>query len=221
MSEPDDIAANVAAVRARIADAASRAGRPVDDITLVAAVKTVSWTRVATAIRAGVHDIGENRAQELLGKAPDLEHQAPAHRWHFIGPLQRNKVRALAPWVSLWHSVDRESLGEEIARRAARASVLVEVNVGGESSKAGCAPHDAPSLVDRLRETGLDVQGLMTIPPMGGDPRRWFASLAELAARLELRELSMGMTEDFEIAIEEGATIVRVGRALFGARPTP
>ena len=221
MREPDDIAANVAAVRARMADAASKAGRPVDDITLVAAVKTVPWTRVATAIRAGVHHIGENRAQELLEKAPDLEHQAPPHRWHFIGPLQRNKVRALAPWISLWHSVDRESLGAEIARRAARASVLVEVNVGGETSKAGCAPDDAPALVDRLREMELDVQGLMTIPPMYGDPRRWFASLSELAARLELRHLSMGMTEDFEIAIEEGATIVRVGRALFGRRPAP
>jgi PLP dependent protein len=214
-----DIAANVAAVSARIADAARRVGREPTDVMLVAAVKTVPTERVAEAIRAGVVELGENRAQELLENAPALEHGLPSHRWHFIGALQRNKVRALAPWVSLWQSVDRESLGAEIARRAPGAAVLVEVNLGDEASKAGCAPAETSALVGRLSELGLDVRGLMTVPPISSEPRRWFATLAELSARLGLPHLSMGMTEDFEVAIEEGATIVRVGRALFGARP--
>jgi PLP dependent protein len=217
-AEPD-VQANVAAVRARIADAAKRAGRDPTDVTLVAAVKTVATERVAAAIRAGLLELGENRAQELLEKAPALEHGLPPHRWHFIGALQRNKVRGLAPWVSLWQSVDRESLGAEIARRAPGAAVLVEVNLGDEASKAGCAPTETSALVERLSELGLEIRGLMTVPPISAEPRRWFAMLAELGARLGLPHLSMGMTEDFEIAIEEGATIVRVGRALFGARP--
>ena len=216
--EPD-VAANVAAVHARIADAARRAGREPTDVTLVAAVKTVPTERVAAAIRAGVVELGENRAQELLEKAPALEHGLPSHRWHFIGSLQRNKVRGLAPWVSLWQSVDRESLGAEIARRAPGAAVLVEVNLGDEASKAGCAPAETGALIERLSELGLDVRGLMTVPPISAEPRRWFATLADLCARLALPHLSMGMTDDFEVAIEEGATIVRVGRALFGARP--
>ena len=215
-----DIAANVAAVRQRIADAAARVGRDPSTVTLVAATKTVSADRVREVIRAGVTDVGENRAQELLEKAPVLEHGAPSLHWHFIGALQRNKVRALAPWVSLWHSVDRRELGVEIARRAPGASVLVEVNLGNEVSKAGCAPSDAPRLLDQLADAGLVVAGLMTVPPRGDDPRRWFASLAALGAQLGVRQLSMGMTDDFEVAVEEGATLVRVGRALFGPRPT-
>jgi len=215
---PPDIAANVAAVRARIAEAAARAGRQADDVTLLAAAKTMPAAHIAAVLHAGVTDIGENRAQELLEKASALEREIPAPHWHFIGPLQRNKVRALAPWVSMWHSIDREALGAEVARRAPGASVLVEVNLGNEESKAGCSPDDAAALAERLTELGLSVEGLMTVPPMDEQPRRWFAALAELGARLGVRQLSMGMTGDFEIAIEEGATIVRVGRALFGER---
>ena len=117
------------------------------------------------------------------------------------------------------HSVDRLTLGEAIARRAPGARVLVEVNLGEEPQKGGCRPEALAGLVERLRADGLDVAGLMTVPPHDGDPRRWFAALRDLAAALELAELSMGMTDDFEVAVEEGATVVRVGRALFGPRP--
>ncbi len=158
-------------------------------------------------------DVGENRFQELLAKTA-----LRGANWHFLGQLQRNKVRQLAPWVACWQSVDRAELGTEIARRAPGARVLVEVNVGEEPQKGGCAPAGVPALVDALRAAGLDVAGLMTVPPHGDEPRRWFARLREQAVALELAELSMGMTDDYEIAVEEGATMVRVGRALFGSR---
>ncbi len=214
-----DIAANVTVVQGRIVDAARRAGRDPAAITLVAAAKTMSSEQVRAVIDAGVLDIGENRAQELLAKAPALADNPVALRWHFIGSLQRNKVKSLSPWVTLWQSVDREPLGAEIARHAPGAHVLVEVNLDGEPTKAGCAPGDAARLVDALAGHGLVVDGLMAVPPAVSEPRPWFAILADLAARVGVRELSMGMTQDFEVAIEEGATIVRVGRALFGERP--
>jgi pyridoxal phosphate enzyme (YggS family) len=211
-------ARRVEAVRERIAAAARRADRDPAGVTLVAATKTVAASLIAEVLAAGVTDIGENRAQELLAKAPDLARAPGPPRWHFVGRLQRNKVAGLAPWVSLWQSVDRAALGSAIARRAPGAEVLVEVNVGDEVQKGGCAPAEAEALVDALRYEGLAVQGLMTVHPQTGDPRRWFASLRALGARLGLRELSMGMSDDFDIAVEEGATMVRVGRALFGER---
>ena len=209
-----DVAARVDEIRTRIAAAAARAGRDPATVTLVAATKTVDPARVQEVIDAGVADVGENRAQELLAKT-----DVTGARWHFLGQLQRNKVRTLAPWVACWQSVDRAELGAEIARRAPGARVLVEVNLGEEPQKGGCLPDALPALVERLRSDGLDVAGLMTVPPHDGDPRRWFAALRGHAATLELPELSMGMTEDFEVAVEEGATTVRVGRALFGDRP--
>ncbi|MEX0664607.1 MAG: YggS family pyridoxal phosphate-dependent enzyme [Acidimicrobiia bacterium] len=212
------VEANVASVRARIADAARRSGRDPAEVTLVAATKTVPVEVLAALVAAGVDDLGENRAQELLAKASVLADESVRPRWHFIGALQRNKVRALAPWVDLWQSVDRELVGIAVARQAPGAHALVEVNLGDEPTKAGCARGEVPRLVDVLRELGLSVDGLMTVPPAGSDPRRWFASLADLAARVEVPDLSMGMSEDFEVAVEEGATIVRVGRALFGPR---
>ena len=215
-----DLAVNVSNVRARIDAAARRAGRDPRDITLVAATKTVPVDVVAAALAAGVVDLGENRAQELLAKAPVLAGSSPPPRWHFIGSLQRNKVRNLAPWVSLWQSVDREPLGAEIARHAPDAHVLVEVNLDREPTKAGCAPDEVPALVDTLVGLGLAVEGLMAVPPATSEARPWFQALAELGARVGVRDLSMGMTHDFEVAIEEGATIVRVGRALFGPRQT-
>jgi pyridoxal phosphate enzyme (YggS family) len=207
------VADRVGEVRDRIATAAARAGRDPASITLVAATKTVDVARVQQVVDAGVIDVGENRAQELLSKT-----SVQGARWHFLGQLQRNKVRQLAPWVRCWQSVDRPELGAEIARRAAGARVLVEVNVGEEPQKGGCVPGDVPALVDALRAEGLDVAGLMAVPPHGDDPRRWFTQLREQGAALGLAELSMGMTDDFEVAVEEGATIVRVGRALFGPR---
>lgn len=207
------IAANVEVVRGRIAAAAARSGRDPSTVTVVAATKTMPAARVAEVIAAGVPDVGENRAQELLDKVA-----VAGARWHFLGQLQRNKVRQLAPWVACWQSVDRTDLGLEIARRAPGARVLVQVNLGEEPQKGGCPPQDAPPLVDGLRAAGLDVAGLMTVPPHDGEPRRWFARLRELAEGLGLAELSMGMTEDYDVAVEEGATVVRIGRAIFGAR---
>lgn len=207
------VAGQVTEVREQIAAAASRAGRDPASVTLVAATKTVTPALVAEVIAAGVPDVGENRAQELLAKTA-----VAGARWHFLGQLQRNKVRALAPWVSCWQSVDRVELGLEIAHRAPGARVLVQVNLGEEPQKGGCRPAAVGPLVEALAGAGLDVAGLMTVPPHDGEPRRWFARLRELAGGLGLTELSMGMTEDYAVAVEEGATLVRVGRALFGAR---
>jgi pyridoxal phosphate enzyme (YggS family) len=218
--EPDaGVVAAVRSVRARIADAARRAGRDPASVTLVAATKTMPVSVVRAALAAGVIDVGENRAQELLAKAPECI-DFPA-RWHFLGQLQRNKVRTLAPHVAWWHTVDRTSLGEEIARRAPGARVLIEVNLGREPQKGGCDPDEVDALVDRLTGLGLAVGGLMTVPPRDGEPRRWFAELRARAEQLGLAELSMGMSDDFEVAVEEGATMVRVGRALFGERADP
>ena len=209
----------VADVRRRLALATRRAGRPEGSVRLVAVTKGVDVDRIEEVLTAGVGDLGESRAQELLAKAPDLAPYAPA--WHFVGRLQRNKVPGLAPHVTLWHSVDRLEAGEVIARRQPHGRVLVEVNTSQEPQKGGCQPDDAPALVDALRGRGLAVEGLMTVPAAGHDPRPAFASLRELAGRLDLDELSMGMSDDFEVAVEEGATMVRLGRALFGPRPAP
>jgi PLP dependent protein len=213
------LAAALDEVRERIAAAADRAGRDPAEVALVAASKTVPAELVAEAVALGVTDVGENRAQELVDKADALAGVTPTPvHWHFLGRLQRNKVRRLASRLTWWQSVDREELGSTIARHAPEARVLVEVNLAGEPQKGGCAPSEAGPLADALRRLGLRVEGLMTIPPQDDDPRRWFAALRNLAADLELRQLSMGMTDDYEVAVEEGATMVRVGRALFGPR---
>jgi PLP dependent protein len=214
-----ELAAALDEVRERIAAAAGRAGRDPADVTLVAASKTVPAPVVAEVVALGVTDVGENRAQELVAKSDALVGVAERPvRWHFLGRLQRNKVRSLASRVAWWQSVDREALGSTISRHAPEARVLLEVNIAGEPQKGGCAPSEAGPLTDALRGLGLRVEGLMTIPPQDDDPRRWFAALRHLGADLELRHLSMGMTDDYEIAVEEGATMVRVGRALFGPR---
>ncbi len=213
------IADALAEVNDKVRAAARRAGRDPAAVTLIGASKTVPAERIAEALDAGLTDLGENRAQELLAKAPVLAARPAPPRWHFVGRLQRNKVAGLAPWVCCWHSVDRLPLGEAIARRAPGARVLVEVNLGEEATKGGCAPGEVTPLVEALRALGLDVDGLMTVAPQNGDARGWFAALRELGARQGLPELSMGMSADFEAAIEEGATMVRVGRAIFGTRP--
>jgi len=216
-----DIAARLTEVRRRITDAARAAGRAPEDVQLVAVSKEVAADAVIAALSAGQRDFGENRAQELLAKVDRLE-AAPiagtAPVWHFIGRLQRNKVKAIAPSVALWHSVDRPELGTEIARHAPGAHVLVQVNVAGEDRKGGCPPGELTPLVELLRDLGLAVDGLMTVPPLVGDPRPHFAALRELAVQLDMAVLSMGMSGDFEAAIGEGSTLVRVGRAVFGPR---
>ncbi|HZJ27896.1 MAG TPA: YggS family pyridoxal phosphate-dependent enzyme [Acidimicrobiia bacterium] len=219
MSVPvPDVAANLSAVRARITAAAHRSGRDPCEVTLVGATKTVPPALLRRALAAGLVDLGENRAQELLGKAPGLAGADPPPSWHFLGRLQRNKVAALARWVTLWHAIDRIELGVVLARRAPGARLLVSVNIGGEPQKGGCSPASVPGLVDELHELGLGVAGLMTVPPQDHDPRPYFAAVRDIGARLALEELSMGMSQDYEMAIDEGATIVRVGRAIFGER---
>jgi pyridoxal phosphate enzyme (YggS family) len=212
----DAIRARVAAVRARIDAAARRAGRDPVTVRLVAATKTQPVAAVRAVVTAGVVDVGENRAQELVAKAPALADTDVV--WHFIGRLQRNKLNQLAPWVRWWQSVDRPELVDALGRRAPGARLLIEVNVAGEAQKGGCAPADTPALVERARTGGLEPVGLMTLAPATGDPRPVFAALRDLGGRVGLAELSMGMTGDFEAAIAEGATIVRVGTALFGPR---
>jgi len=215
------ITERVVEVQARVDSSTLASGRTLGSVKLIAATKTVPVAKILTAIKAGITDLGENRAQELTTKAPEVAAHSEVH-WHFIGSLQRNKVKVLAPWVTLWHSIDRIELGETIARFAPKARVLIEVNVAAEPNKSGCQVTEAPSLVDALRDQGLVVAGLMAIPPPRSnesDPIRHFAALRILAESLELTELSMGMTDDYELAISEGATMVRVGRGLFGDRP--
>lgn len=209
-------------VRGRIASAAPDPAR----LRLVAVTKGFDVDVVRAALAAGLVDLGESYVQELVAKATAIEDdvaagESPASRWHAIGRLQRNKVRKAAPFVALWHSVDRLSLGAEIARWAPGATVLVQVNTSGEDAKGGCAPPMAAGLVDGLVDLGLDVQGLMTIAPEGPPEaaRPAFAAARELRDRLGLSELSMGMTGDLEVALSEGATFVRVGSGLFGPRP--
>jgi len=211
------IAKRWAEVDDRVEAAAQRSGRDRQDVRVVAATKTVALDPIRELLAAGCADLGENRAQELLAKAPELADE-PGLTWHFIGPVQRNKVNGLASWVTWWHTVDRPALVTALGSRVPGAAVLLEVNLAGEPQKAGCEPATVGRLADTARAAGLDVVGLMAIPPHPGDPRRWFAALADLAADEGLAELSMGMSEDYEVAIEEGATIVRLGRVLFGPR---
>ena len=200
----------------------SRAGG--DRVKVVAVTKGFGPDAVAAAMEADLVDVGENYAQELLSKAGDLSaHADTAHQplWHFIGRLQRNKIRKIAGLVHLWQSVDRPELATEIARWAPGAGVLVQVDIAGIGGRGGCPPESTAGLVKRCREAGLEVAGLMAIGAPGPPEhtRSGFRLLASQAADLGLAELSMGMTADLEVAVEEGATMVRVGTALFGPRP--
>jgi pyridoxal phosphate enzyme (YggS family) len=223
---PDVIAANVAAVRARIEAAAHRAGRDPASVTLIAVSKTFPAEAVAAAIAAGIRDIGENRVQEAETKRPAVEATgaAPA-RWHLIGHLQSNKVKPALHTFDILHSVDAPRLAETISRHAsAPVDILLEVNVAGEASKYGLSPDAVAAALERIRALpNLNPCGLMTVAPAVDDPeqvRPVFHRLRELRDALGLAELSMGMTHDFEVAVEEGATMVRVGRAIFGMRHT-
>jgi PLP dependent protein len=210
--DPGAVAANVAAVRERI----RRAGGV--DVRLVAVTKTFPAEAISAALAAGCDAIGENKAQELVAKVREL-HEAP--EIHFIGRLQRNKVRQLAPLVAVYESVDRESLAQEIAVRAPAARVLVQVNATGEEDKCGVPLGEAPALVERCRELGLRVEGLMTVGPTVGGPdaaRPAFRAVRALCTELGLATCSMGMSDDLEVAVEEGSTEVRIGSALFGSR---
>lgn len=178
---------------------------------------------VLAALDAGLSDIGENYANELVAKAAELgdETSTPSPvRWHFLGAIQRNKVARLAPVVGMWQSVSRVEEGERIARYAPGAAVLVEVETTGLSGRNGCPPDGVRALVPRLLDTGLDVRGLMTVAAPGPESASAaFATVRSLADELELEERSMGMTDDLEAAVAAGTTMVRIGRALFGERP--
>lgn len=231
------IAENVQAVRERVAAACRRAGRSPDDVVIVAVSKTFPATLVAEVCRAGLTDIGENRVQEAAAKIPQVEALGSHPRWHLVGHLQTNKVKTALRLFDIIHSVDSLRLAEAISRQAEQAAlrqsglpggkvgpvpVLLEVNVGGEASKFGFAPEEVGSAVEQTaRLPALTVQGLMTVAPLAGNPeevRPVFRELRRLRDALRLRHLSMGMTDDFEVAIEEGATMVRIGRAIFGPR---
>lgn len=220
------IAQRFTQVRARIENAALAAGRSSSEITLVAVSKTFDAAAVMEAAAAGATDFGENKAQELKRKASMVEADV---RWHFVGRLQTNKVKDVVG-CELIHSVDSARLAEAIARRAAGRGpqkVLIEVNVAGDESKAGIEAEQALDLAGRVAELeGLVLAGLMTVPPYPEDPeqsRPPYRKLAALGGQLVRRfpqatELSMGMTRDLEVAVEEGATLVRVGEAIFGPR---
>ncbi len=229
----DDLSTKIQATRDRIRRAAERAGRDPSDVRLVAATKYVEASRVLDAIRVGLTICGENHWQEARAKMQAVDERGDVE-WHFIGRLQRRKLKWLVGRFTLIHSVESLEQAEEIQRRAherhTSQSVLLEVNVGGEESKGGFSLDALPSAISQIDTfPSVCVQGLMTVPPWNPDPERmrpYFQRLkqsAELISslplqRVQMRELSMGMSNDFEVAVEEGATLVRVGTALFGAR---
>ncbi|HKI48712.1 MAG TPA: YggS family pyridoxal phosphate-dependent enzyme [Desulfobacteria bacterium] len=228
------IADNLAAVKERMAEAARKAGRKPNAVRLVAVSKTVPVERIAEAGAMDGCVFGENKVQEARDKIEALRKES--YHWHFIGHLQRNKVKYIPGLFELIHSVDNSELAEEIHRHSLKHNlvtpVLIQVNVSGETSKSGVNPGDLEELLEMLVSlNGISVRGLMTIPPFDPDPeksRKHFAALRKLRDRMlkvnieniAMDELSMGMSNDFEVAIEEGATWVRVGTAIFGDRTT-
>lgn len=221
LTEP--VAANLAAVRAHVAAAAKEAGRAPDAVTLVAVGKTHGAERIAEAVAAGQRVFGENRVQEAQAKFPALKQAHPDLVLHLIGPLQTNKAGDAVALFDVIETLDREklarALAKEMAAQARRPVCFVQVNTGEEPQKAGVAPKEADAFIALARDAlGLPVQGLMCIPPLDEEPSLHFALLAKIAARNDLPYLSMGMSADYEVAVRFGATHVRVGTAIFGAR---
>jgi pyridoxal phosphate enzyme (YggS family) len=224
--DPEAIARNLATVKARIAEACSRANRDPATVTLVAVSKTHPAEAVLAALAAGQDCFGENRVQEAMAKFPTLRPAHGALRLHLIGALQTNKAREAVRVADVIESLDRPKLAAALAQamrtEGRRPALLVQVNTGEEPQKAGVPRAEADAFLRACRdEHGLEVAGLMCIPPVEDDPRPHFAHLAGLAARHGLATLSMGMSSDFEAAIAEGATHVRIGTAIFGSRPYP
>lgn len=216
MPRADEIRANIAALESRIAAACARAGRKRGEVTLVAVSKTFPAADVELAIEAGMTDIGENKVQEAREKQPAV---ARAARWHLIGHLQSNKVKDAVRLFDVIQTVDSVELAEKIVRAAEavgrKPELLLQVNIGREPQKSGADPSEVAALAGRI-----ELRGLMAILPLGeaDEMRPYFRELRALRDDCGLKELSMGMTDDFEVAIEEGATIVRIGRAIFGSR---
>lgn len=220
------VAVRLAEIEDRIQAAVARSGRSRSEVKLVAIGKTQSVPVLKAAYDAGQRLFGENRAQELIAKTADLPEDIV---WHFVGHLQRNKVRLVRPIVSMLHSMDSEGLGAAWLKGPDLAPpALIEVNIGNEPQKPGVSVEEIEGVTGRLVELGVDVRGLMAVPPIAADPeaaRPYFRELASLRSRLarqwpQLTELSMGMSDDFEVAIEEGSTLIRLGRAIFGPRIT-
>jgi PLP dependent protein len=217
----DQVARNLVVVRERIATA----GGDPDRVRVVAVTKSFGLDAVHAALGAGLNDVGENYAVELVAKARAAAEEGDGDgplrpRWHFLGAVQRNKVASLAPFVGVWQSVAREAEGARIARFAPGASVMVEVEASGIPGRNGCPPASVPDVVSSLRGLGLEVTGLMTVAsPDPTAARATFDVVARLADELGLPERSMGMSEDLELAVSAGSTMVRIGRGLFGERP--
>ena len=211
---PATLARRYEALQARIASAGGQG------VTVIAVTKAFGAWAVDAAAACGIGHIGENYAQECVAKVAEAS-AAPMPRVHFVGRLQRNKVRMLAGCVDVWQTVDRVELAREIGRRAPGAEVMIQVNISHEETKAGCAPAGTESLASATDDAGLRLVGLMGIGPLGPPEaaRDGFRKLRRLVDSLELPHCSMGMTDDFEVAVAEGATMVRVGRSLFGVRP--
>jgi hypothetical protein len=215
------VAERLGEVRERVAAAAVRAGRDPGEVTIVAVSKAQPDDRILAARAAGQVAFGENRADELVDHAALLDAGA---RWHFVGRLQSNKARVVRPQVVALHAMDRRSLAEAwIKGPGSPPPVFVQVDLAGEAQKGGVAPTGAAELVEYCRSIGITVRGLMTLPPRDDDPRRWFEALAALRDGIEPRvgplpDLSMGMSADFEAAIEAGSTVVRLGTTIFGDR---
>jgi hypothetical protein len=212
----------LAEIRERVAAAAREAGRDPDEITLVAVSKVQPLERIEAVLAAGHRVFGENRVQEAAGKWPALRERYPDIRLHLVGPLQTNKVRQAVELFDVIETVDRPKLARKLAEAfeeaGRRLPCFVQVNTGEEPQKAGVMPVDTDAFVAECRALGLPLEGLMCIPPVEEEPALHFALLARIAERNGLRGLSMGMSADFERAIAQGATVVRVGSALFGER---
>lgn len=222
-SAESSIAHNLASVRRRIAQAALRAGRDPAAITLVPISKGVEVARILAGCRAGIEHVGENRVQEAEGKFLEVSRQGVKLTWHMVGHLQTNKVKTALEIFGIIHSVDSLRLAESLNRNALRPiPILLEVNVAAEATKSGFTIQELSAVTASIaRLERLDLIGLMTVAPLVEDPeevRPVFRRLRGLRDALGLRELSMGMTGDFEVAVEEGATLVRIGRAIFGER---
>jgi PLP dependent protein len=223
MENSTGAAARLAEITARIGAAAREGGREAADVTLIAVTKTYGAEAILPAIGAGQRSFGENRVQEAKTKWPPLRDAHPGIALHLIGPLQSNKVRDAVALFDAIHTVDRlkiaAALAEEMAARGRAPRLFIQVNTGGEPQKAGIAPRETESLLSACRDRlGLKIDGLMCIPPFAEPPEPHFALLARLARDLGLASLSMGMSADYEAAIRCGATHIRVGSALFGAR---
>lgn len=223
MNIPTDVTANLAAVKAEIAEAARSAGRAAEAVTLVAVTKTHAADAVRPVLLAGHRTFGENRVQEAEAKWPALKAEFPDVSLHLIGPLQRNKLRRAIRLFDVIETLDRvemaRAMAETMAEEGRRPDLFIQVNTGEEPQKSGVLPEDAEAMVKACRDDfGLPVRGLMCIPPFGEPAGLHFALLREIARRNDLHELSMGMSADFADAIAFGATFVRVGTAIFGAR---